>query len=61
MSLEQAVDNRLKELSADLAAATAERDKAQSALDVARRTEVAAKEAVRNHMKATYGVDPVRL
>lgn len=55
------MDERLKELSDDLASASVERNRAQAALELARRTEVYAKQAIRNHMQATYGVDAWRL
>jgi hypothetical protein len=54
-------DKRLEELAAGLAERKAEREKAQAALDVARRAEVAANQTIRDHLKVTYNVDPWRL
>lgn len=54
-------DDTLKELADKLALATRGRNEAQAKLDVARKAEVEAQQAVRNHMKTTYNVDPWRL
>jgi hypothetical protein len=54
-------DTRLEELTAGLAELKAEREKAQAALDVARRAEIAANQSIRDHLKAKYKVDPWKL
>lgn len=60
-AMNKSADPKLAELAVSLREKTEAREEAQAALTSARDEQAAASQAIRNHLRATYGVDPWRL